>query len=307
MAIIASAFFAMSGGPRTVVHNGVPVPFVAQGTQVAGNITSLGKRNGIDVFDVTFKNGEEFESMQMDKIYIVHVPRGTGTPVPLDTVLTGSSGTERNLNFYGYRYSDDNASSEKRDINALKFKDRFPGQFFASEKARDEDAAHGSILAAFAQANTITFLKTDGSDGSALLDPTGSLYVFIVNEMNGARIYVPKNPVCANGVLEAGEECDDGDTDDMNSCSNACKTNIPLPFGAVCGNGVTESGEFCDDSNTASADGCSSTCAIESGFTCSEEPSVCVCSLPPPSCPAPSSGCFYSAPSCGSCGTMICQ
>jgi cysteine-rich repeat protein len=46
--------------------------------------------------------------------------------------------------------------------------------------------------------------------------------------------------------------------------------------GPVCGNGAIETGETCDDSNTASGDGCSSSCAIESGWTCSGTPSVCL-------------------------------
>lgn len=287
VAIIASAFYATSGSPRTVVQSGIPVPFVASGGSFAGNVASLGKRNGIDVYELTFRNGEDFETMLVDKIYIVHVPRGTGMPVPLDTVITGPSGTERDLNFYGYRYSDDNASSEKRDINAVRFKDRFPGQFFASAKARSEDAAHGGMLAAFAQANTVTFLKTDSGTGAVALDPAGSLYVFIVNENNGARIYIPKDPVCANGVLEAGEECDDGDTVDTNFCSNICKNNIPLPFGSACGNGAIESGETCDDSNTTADDGCSATCSVEAGYTCTGAPSICSSGNPPPPPPPP--------------------
>ncbi len=36
----------------------------------------------------------------------------------------------------------------------------------------------------------------------------------------------------------------------------------------VCGNGSVENGEQCDDGNTASGDGCSATCQLESGFTC---------------------------------------
>jgi len=67
---------------------------------------------------------------------------------------------------------------------------------------------------------------------------------------------------CGNGVLENGEECDDGNTNDNDSCDNECKDNTPtLPMG--CGNDVRESGEECDDGNTDNGDGCSILCEIE--------------------------------------------
>lgn len=44
---------------------------------------------------------------------------------------------------------------------------------------------------------------------------------------------------------------------------------------SVCGNSVIEAGETCDDNDTDSGDGCSETCILESGYTCTGEPSVC--------------------------------
>jgi cysteine-rich repeat protein len=42
-----------------------------------------------------------------------------------------------------------------------------------------------------------------------------------------------------------------------------------------CGNGILEFGEKCDDGNKNNGDGCSNVCQIESGWTCSGNPSVC--------------------------------
>jgi sulfatase modifying factor 1 len=42
-----------------------------------------------------------------------------------------------------------------------------------------------------------------------------------------------------------------------------------------CGNGVVEAGEVCDDGGSTAGDGCSATCAVETGFVCTDSPSVC--------------------------------
>lgn len=69
--------------------------------------------------------------------------------------------------------------------------------------------------------------------------------------------------ICGNGVLEAGEECDDGvgnsDTD-----PDACRTDCTSP---ECGDGVVDSGEICDDGNFVSQDGCESDCTLSPTLT----------------------------------------
>jgi MYXO-CTERM domain-containing protein len=64
---------------------------------------------------------------------------------------------------------------------------------------------------------------------------------------------------CGNGMVEPGEQCDDGNTDNGDGCSAACLTEGT----AVCGNMTREIGETCDDGNTVDGDGCSATCQIE--------------------------------------------
>jgi cysteine-rich repeat protein len=80
--------------------------------------------------------------------------------------------------------------------------------------------------------------------------------------------------VCGNGTVEAGEQCDDGNTVTENcpygqaSCA-VCNSTCQTVAGATsfCGNGSvdTANGEQCDDGNTTSGDGCSATCQTESG------------------------------------------
>jgi len=112
--------------------------------------------------------------------------------------------------------------------------------------------------------------------------------------------------VCGNGMVEAGEQCDDGNTINGDGCSSTCTSEAATGccFGigvcvngassencaqvggifasggtcgvdcedpSLCGNGVVNEGEQCDDGNTTSGDGCSSTCTTETtqqGFCC---------------------------------------
>ncbi|MDQ3298235.1 MAG: DUF4215 domain-containing protein [Myxococcota bacterium] len=80
----------------------------------------------------------------------------------------------------------------------------------------------------------------------------------------------PPPPSCGDGDVDAGEQCDDGNTMNGDGCSAGC-THEPAP---CCGDGHLDAGEACDDGNTTSGDGCSATCTVE----------------PPPPPPAPCCG-----------------
>ncbi|MBK9757384.1 MAG: DUF4215 domain-containing protein [Nannocystis sp.] len=63
---------------------------------------------------------------------------------------------------------------------------------------------------------------------------------------------------CGDGVLDPGEDCDDGNMVDTDACTNACTK-------AACGDGIVEEGvEGCDDGNLVDGDGCTAMCASES-------------------------------------------
>jgi len=61
-------------------------------------------------------------------------------------------------------------------------------------------------------------------------------------------------PVCGNGVPEQGEECDDGNADPNDGCTNAC---------TICGNEIVTAPESCDDGNLLVDDNCPEDCRIE--------------------------------------------
>jgi cysteine-rich repeat protein len=63
---------------------------------------------------------------------------------------------------------------------------------------------------------------------------------------------------CGNGVVDTGEECDDGNTDNTDACLTSCQN-------ATCGDSYVRAGvEECDDGNAVAGDGCESDCT----FTC---------------------------------------
>ncbi|MFH2006646.1 MAG: DUF4215 domain-containing protein [bacterium] len=64
---------------------------------------------------------------------------------------------------------------------------------------------------------------------------------------------------CGNGLLNPGEQCDDGNTRDHDGCSSSCQVE------GFCGNAVVEPGEECDDGNYRAGDGCDPSCNTEQG------------------------------------------
>jgi cysteine-rich repeat protein len=71
-----------------------------------------------------------------------------------------------------------------------------------------------------------------------------------------------KNAACGDGYVQAGvEECDDGNNDDTDACPATCKN-------AFCGDGYVQAGvEQCDDGNSNPNDGCDAQCQSENTCT----------------------------------------
>lgn len=67
--------------------------------------------------------------------------------------------------------------------------------------------------------------------------------------------------VCGNGIIEPGEECDDGNLIAGDGCDPWCALEDPPE--PVCGNGIVELGEQCDDGNLIAGDGCDPWCFTE--------------------------------------------
>jgi cysteine-rich repeat protein len=63
-----------------------------------------------------------------------------------------------------------------------------------------------------------------------------------------------ENAACGDGFLQAGEQCDDGNGVNTDACTNGC-------LNARCGDGIVRGGfEQCDDGNLVNDDGCTNSC-----------------------------------------------
>ena len=116
--------------------------------------------------------------------------------------------------------------------------------------------------------------STPGSDSVSMSDPTttppttagpGETSLAETTDATGPTIDTegPSSsgmppPVCGDGFLNPGEECDDGNQDPYDACTSECKN-------AVCGDGywwMGVGGEPCDDGNDVDDDICSNACTV---------------------------------------------
>jgi len=139
----------------------------------------------------------------------------------------------------------------------------------------------------------------DGATGGSSSDGADASDGFTIDDGGGGAASGGNDgggevAVCANGKLEIGELCDDGNKKDGDGCSKDCSevdsNYLCLVPGdkcqriATCGNGVLEGSEACDDDNgvdnTQGGDGCSADCkTVELGYVC-VRPGV-ACTLAP--------------------------
>jgi len=134
--------------------------------------------------------------------------------------------------------------------------------------------------------------NTSNSDGCSATCTTENGYTCVEapSVCSEGAIY---DQTCGDGIVDAPEECDDGDTVNGDGCDISCavETGFVCPFapsmcteGAIyaiaCGDGIVDAPEACDDGNVSSGDGCSASCVVESGYSCTGAPSSCD-NLPP--------------------------
>lgn len=99
--------------------------------------------------------------------------------------------------------------------------------------------------------------------------PPSSIKTNLVNKVKFKGPTGPCLETCGNGVVETGEDCDDGNLANGDGCRDDCTIES-------CGDGVVDPGEACDDGNTAGGDCCDALCAFEpNGSVCDDDLNVC--------------------------------
>jgi cysteine-rich repeat protein len=74
---------------------------------------------------------------------------------------------------------------------------------------------------------------------------------------------------CGNGIQTAGEDCDDGNLSNGDGCRPNCTVE-------ACGDGITDPAEDCDDGNVADGDCCDASCDFDAnGVACTDDLNEC--------------------------------
>ena len=122
--------------------------------------------------------------------------------------------------------------------------------------ASDQDAVEGLPFA-------FDVVVPEGALGAFVgEDPNGDWTLTVVDDAGGNdgtlqrwALRVTTVGPCGNGVVDAGEECDDGNGGNGDGCDEDCRPS-------ACGNGLVGIDEACDDGNTLDGDACSSLCRL---------------------------------------------
>ncbi len=128
-----------------------------------------------------------------------------------------------------------------------------PDSSIPSLPATSPDSAVAAVheAAPVVQQSTTTEQVEEGT-GAAL----ASAPLAVFTPPATAPVIVQATPSrCGNGIVEEGEDCDDGNYIHFDACPNTCR----FP---VCGDGIREGLEECDDGNTDNTDYCNNDCKL---------------------------------------------
>lgn len=126
-----------------------------------------------------------------------------------------------------------------------------------------------SLSTIFGNAST-PLCQASCGQADCYFDPEVSSEIYFQDNVCRVPCHYEPAKLCGDGMLEAGEECDDGNSVSGDGCSSSCMNEGESD--PVCGNARLEANEQCDDGNLTNGDGCDSSCDIEfiGGGECEE-------------------------------------
>jgi len=123
-----------------------------------------------------------------------------------------------------------------------------------------DQIATGARVARLANGNFVTVWNPSGDVSAKILS-----------------LCLPGIAQCGDGIQHPDcEQCDDGPAN-SDTTPDACRTNCGR---AHCNDGIVDSGEECDDGNATNCDGCSANCLSETGLVCGDGIPEPTCSQP---------------------------
>ncbi len=247
----------------SIPSSAIPLPFGQEQSSLQGQLLSLGTVGGRHVVDMTFEDGKVSEAFGVNDLTFLVTP---SDPTTFSAGAPLSSAFAPGTRFYGYKYKSADASREiemQRLKNnppldadgkptAYTYSQLFPGTFFASDLHRNDTASFASTF--HGSHDDVIFKPVS----EVMLEPS-SRYLIIAEanptnpEALPVSISVRSLTWCGDGIVQSGEQCDDGNQSNTDSCTNVCKN-------PVCGDGFVQLGEQCDDGNRVNNDQCSTAC-----------------------------------------------
>ena len=166
--------------------------------------------------------------------------------------------------------SSDDISCRRFRVNAAGVIDLIYAGPSGCQHAAGTDQDHPELGAITVQLFPYDDTPNPGGEYKVWITPTGAydpesdlFFGFSPSETKTDNFHVivpPTLPRCGDGMVNAGEQCDDGNLLDNDGCSANCTTEEPQPR---CGDGMVNAGEQCDDGNLLDDDGCSANCTTE--------------------------------------------
>lgn len=193
--------------------NGLPNPFAYRVTSLVGSLQEIGTYNGYPVKNVFFQEGEtDPQELQGSTVVDTFFYLLTGTNVSAGAPF--SAGLTPGAEVFGYYYSP--TLEERTAVGTLA--QRFSaGQFFAF--GPDSTAE----MQAFATQHGVTNLF----DASEIDFDQNRIALLIVNSTDSS-IDINGLEWCGDAIVQAPEQCDDGNDIDNDACSNQCVLNYSL-------------------------------------------------------------------------------